>query len=230
MEGTEQRRTTLSNDLARSVVSMVNDRDLQPGDPLDSLKSLASRFDVAVPTMREALRRLEGLGVLEFRHGSGIYVGNKARRRVLSNPLVPKPDKKQLLELLEARRQIEPQLARYGAEVRDVEGLRWLTETHAKARIKVAERDQTLWLTNLDFHRAVAATSGNAILGEVLDSILLVHGDHQKEILRLHGDAVDDFRQHTQIAEAIRAGEPDRAYFLSKEHLDHVISVITKRF
>src|SRR5690625_3201826 len=91
-------RRTLSSDLARAVVRMVNDNGLGPGDALDSVKVLAARFDVAVPTMREALRRLEGLGVLEFRHGSGIYVGANAGRRVLANPLSPKPDESQLHE------------------------------------------------------------------------------------------------------------------------------------
>ena len=208
---------------------MVNDNGLGPGDALDSVKVLAAQFDVAVPTMREALRRLEGLGVLEFRHGSGIYVGANAGRRVLANPLSPKPDQGQLLELLEARLQIEPQIAGLAAQVQDAAGLAWMEETLARARQQVAERDDVLWLTNLDFHRAVAATSGNGVLAEVLDSIVLIHADSQREILRLHGDAVEDYDEHARIAAAVREGRPDVARTAAHQHLEEVAAIVRAR-
>lgn len=222
-------RRTLSSDLARAVVLLVNDQGLRPGDSLESAKSLAARFDVAVPTMREALRRLEGLGVLELRHGSGIYVGTNSGRRVLANPLSPKPDQGQLLEILDARLQIEPQMAHRAAEVREPVGLQWMEETLQLARQQVADEEDALWLTNLDFHRAVAATAGNTVLAEVLDSILLVHGEAQREILRLHGDAATDYAEHTQLADAVRAGRPETARQVAFDHLEHVAAVIRSR-
>lgn len=222
-------RHTLSSDLARAVVLLVNDQGLRPGDALESAKSLAARFDVAVPTMREALRRLEGLGVLELRHGSGIYVGANSGRRVLANPLSPKPDHGQLLELLDARLHIEPQVARLAAQVREPVGLEWMDERLELARQQVADQDDALWLTNLDFHRAVATTAGNGVLAEVLDSILLIHAEAQREILRLHGDAVADHAEHSRLAEAVRAGDPDLAYETAFSHLEHVADVIRVR-
>lgn len=208
---------------------MVNDRHLEPGDALESVKVLAARFSVAVPTMREALRRLEGLGVLDFRHGSGIYVGENSGRRVLANPLSPRPDEGQLVELLEARRQIEPQIAMLAAQVRDAAGLEWMERALSLSRRRVAERDEALWVSNLDFHRAVAAASGNGILAEVLDSIILVHADAQREILRLHGDAVDDFAEHAAIDASVRNGDPEAARDVTYTHLDHVVDVIRAR-
>src|SRR5690625_1803627 len=145
MTSTFDLRRTLSSDLARAVVRMVNDNGLGPGGSLDSVKVLAARFDVAVPTMREALRRLEGLGVLEFRHGSGIYVGANAGRRVLANPLSPKPDESQLIELLEARRRIEPPIAALAAQVQEPVGLAWMEETLARARQQVTAGDNAVW-------------------------------------------------------------------------------------
>lgn len=222
-------RHTLSSDLARAVVLLVNDQGLRPGDALESAKSLAARFDVAVPTMREALRRLEGLGVLELRHGSGIYVGANSGRRVLANPLSPKPDHDQLIELLDARLHIEPHIARLAAEVREPVGLQWMEETLELARKQIAEQDDALWLTNLDLHRAIATTAGNGVLAEVLDSILLVHGEAQRKILRLHGDAAEDHAEHTKLAEAVRAGRPEEAHQVAFDHLEHVARVIRSR-
>lgn len=229
MSADEGFRTTLSGELARAVVRMINQSGQQPGDPLDSLKALAARFDVAVPTMREALRRLEGLGVVEFRHGSGIYVGTNVARRVLANPVSTMPDQAQLLELLEARLHIEPAIAELAASVRASRGLDWLEEALATAEFQVSCGDSELWRTNLDIHRALAATSGNGILAEVLDSILLVHGDEQREILRIHGDAREDFLEHQRLVTAVRSGDGAEARALARAHLDHVAKAVRAR-
>ncbi|MGH3369332.1 MAG: winged helix-turn-helix domain-containing protein, partial [Nocardioidaceae bacterium] len=67
-------RRSLADDLAASVLELIADQQLAAGDQLESVRSLAERFQVAVPTMRESLRRLEAIGAVELRHGSGVYV------------------------------------------------------------------------------------------------------------------------------------------------------------
>src|SRR5699024_1846988 len=146
------------------------------------------------------------------RHGSGIYVGANSGRRVLANPLSPKPDHGQLLELLDARRHIEPQVARLAAQVREPVGLDWMDERLELARQQVADQDDALWLTNLGSHRSVASTAGNGVLAEVLDAILLIRAEAQREILGLQRDAVADHAGVARLAAAVRAGEPDLAY------------------
>lgn len=229
MTTTPHTRSTLSSELARGVMDIVAEQGLSAGDQLDGVKALATRFGVAVPTMREALRRLEGLGIVELRHGSGIYVGINAGRRVLMNPVLPRSDTDQLVELLEARLTLEPQIARLAAQVRDPRGLTWLDEVLEKARGQLEAGDDLLWLTNLDIHRAIAATTGNAILGEVLDSVVLIHAEDQREILALHGDAVEDFGEHEKIRALVVAGDAEAAQSAVADHLGHVIEVIRSR-
>ncbi|MFC7650005.1 winged helix-turn-helix domain-containing protein [Streptosporangium lutulentum] len=65
----------MSERLADDIVEIIRSERLGPGDVLASSRELARRFDVTTPTVREALRRLEATGVVEFRHGSGTYVG-----------------------------------------------------------------------------------------------------------------------------------------------------------
>src|SRR5690606_20126450 len=199
------------------------------GDQLEGVKALAVRFGVAVPTMREALRRLEGLGIVELRHGSGIYVGGNAGRRVLMNPVLPRSDLDQLVELLEARLALEPEIARIAAQVRDPIGLAWLDEVLGQARAQLEAGDDMLWRTNLDIHRAIAATTGNAILAEVLDSVVLLHADDQRAILALHGDAVEDLGEHEQIRALVVAGDAAAAHSAVTDHLGHVVRVIRSR-
>lgn len=229
MTTTPQSRSTLSSQLARGVMDIVADDGLVTGDQLEGVKALALRFGVAVPTMREALRRLEGLGIVELRHGSGVYVGTNAGRRVLTNPVLPRSDVDQLVELLEARLTLEPEIARFAAQVRDPGGLAWLAETLGTASAQVAAGDDVLWRTNLDIHRAIAATTGNAILAEVLDSVVLIHAEDQRAILALHGDAEADLAEHAQICALIGDGDATGAHAAVAEHLGHVITVIRSR-
>lgn len=210
-------------------MDIVAAEGLASGDQLDGVKQLALRFNVAVPTMREALRRLEGIGIVELRHGSGVYVGPNAGRRVLINPVLPRSDVDQLVELLQARRALEPEIARLAAEVRDERGLAWLEDALAVARGQLADGDEMLWRTNLDIHRAIAATTGNAILGEVLDSIVLLHAEDQRAILTLHGDAAEDYDEHMQIRDLIVAGDAAGAHAAVAGHLASVIDVIRSR-
>lgn len=210
-------------------MDIVADGGLVAGDQLEGVKALALRFGVAVPTMREALRRLEGLGIVELRHGSGVYVGVNAGRRVLMNPVLPRSDVDQLVELLQARQALEPEIARIAAQVRDPDGLVWLQDTLATARAQVEAGDDILWRTNLHIHRAIAATTGNAILAEVLDSVVLIHAEDQRAILALHGDAVEDLAEHAHICALIADGDADAAQRAVAEHLGHVIDVIRSR-
>ncbi|NED98727.1 FadR/GntR family transcriptional regulator [Phytoactinopolyspora halotolerans] len=222
-------RRNLSNDLATAVAAMIHRESLQPGDQLDSVKALAERFQVAVPTMREALRRLEAMGGVLLRHGSGVYVGDNVRRMVLPNPLSPKPTGGVLIELLEARLQIEPPIAALAATVRDPRGVGSMRSTLDEAQRCIAEGDEQLWLVNLNFHRAIAAAGGNTILAEVIDSIVFVHAEEQLEILRLHGDQERDFTEHRQITELIEEGDAQAARRAMAEHLDNVIQIVRRR-
>lgn len=222
-------RSTLSSQLADGVMDIVAEQGLVAGDQLDGVKQLALRFNVAVPTMREALRRLEGIGIVELRHGSGVYVGPNAGRRVLLNPVLPRSDLDQLVELLQARRALEPEIARLAAQTRDERGMAWLEEVLEAAREQLERNDPMLWRTNLDIHRAIAAATGNAILAEVLDSVVLMHAEDQRAILALHGDAAEDFEEHTHIRDLLKAGDAAGVHTAMAEHLASVIDVIRSR-
>lgn len=68
------RRQKLSEALADRIVASIRAGQLRPGDQLPSIADMARRFRVAPATVREALIRLEGRGMVEIRHGSGIFI------------------------------------------------------------------------------------------------------------------------------------------------------------
>ena len=192
------------------MLSLIADRKLSVGDQFESVRSLAERFKVAVPTVREALRRLEATGAVELRHGSGVYVGPNVGRLVLANPLALAPSADRLVELLQARALIEPPVAALAAATRGAAALEQMEQDLATAAELIASGD-------------------HARLAEVVESVTVVNAREQLEILHIHGDRQADLDEHRAIYEAVRSGDSDLAELLTREHLDGVLTVINDR-
>lgn len=223
-------RRSLLDDLATSMLALITDRKLSAGDQFESVRSLADRFKVAVPTVREALRRLEATGAVELRHGSGVYVGPNVGRLVLANPLALAPSADRLVELLQARAMIEPPVAALAATVRADAALDQMARDLASAAELIASGDEAqLAEVNMDFHRSLAQASGNATLAEVVESVTVVNAREQLEILHIHGDRQTDLDEHRAIYDAVRSGDSELAERLTREHLDGVLAVINQR-
>ncbi|GAA1714724.1 FadR/GntR family transcriptional regulator [Kribbella sp. NPDC056951] len=223
-------RRSLLDDLAASMLGLIADRKLAVGDQFESVRSLAERFRVAVPTVREALRRLEAIGALELRHGSGVYVGPNVGRLVLANPLALTPSADRLVELLQARALIEPPVAALAAKARSEAALVQMEQDLEQAAELIASGDHDrLAEINMDFHRALAQASGNATLAEVVESVTVVNVREQLEILHIHGDRETDLAEHHAILAAVRAGDDVLAEQLTRAHLDGVLAVINDR-
>lgn len=225
-EGGPFPRATLTSDLVGAVVRTIRDQGLLPGMRLGTQRDLAARFGVAVPTMREALRQLQALGVLTIRHGSGIYVSEHVNRSILPNMVLPKAGREQLIELLEARRLLEPAVAAHAAVVRAPEGIERLEQLLGEAKACLSRGDDRLWRVNVDLHRAIAACVGNRIVTDIVDSVLLVHADEQRQILVLHGDPDADHAEHEEIVRLITAGAAEEVEELMRRHLTNVAGAV----
>jgi len=222
-------RRSLLDDLAASMLESIAERKLAPGEPFESVRSLAARLQVAVPTIREALRRLEATGAVELRHGSGVYVGPNVGRLVLATPLALKPTAERLVELVQARALIEPPIAALAAGARNDADLEQLEAQLARAAELIASGDhERLAATNMDFHRTLAQASGNAILAEVVASVTVVNVREQLAILHIHGDREADLAEHHAILTAVRDGDAVLAERLARAHLEGVLVAISQ--
>jgi GntR family transcriptional repressor for pyruvate dehydrogenase complex len=209
------RGETLSERLADQIVDIIRTEKLAPGDVLASSRDLARRFEVTTPTVREALRRLEATGAVEFRHGSGTYVGDGVDRRLLANPHQPGTSPEAVLELVEARLVLEPPIAAAAARTRDAGGLLQLEASVENA----LHPPQGELRPAVHFHAALAATSGNALLRETVEALLHVRVREQIEIRHRYDDRERDHAEHVRILDAVRDGDADLAQRLTAEHL-----------
>lgn len=222
-------RPDLSRQLSEQVIALIAEREMQPGDRLPTMKELAQTFSVATPTIREALRQLQATGVVDIKHGSGIYVRRSGRNLMIANPHYGELDGATLLQLLEARLIIEPQLTRMAALHATDDDLNKIEAILDSAEHFLKGQDDALNPTNMRFHTAIARASGNTVLAQMLESLVELYTREQLAILEIFNARVRDYRDHILIFGALRDREPELASRRMTQHLTTVRSVVEER-
>jgi GntR family transcriptional repressor for pyruvate dehydrogenase complex len=219
-------RPNLSNQLVRQIMDLIRRERLQPGDRLPTVKHLAERFSVATPTLREALRHLQTTGVVEVRHGSGIYVRSAEERVVLANPSLGRPEASTILGVLEARLLIEPHLAGLAAQKADDARITELDESLREAERRLDDGVETLHRMNVRFHCAVAGSSGNPILAQTIQSLVDLYSPERLSVTSLYQDRLRHHQEHREILAAIKDRAPARAQALMRRHILGAKSIV----
>ncbi|HTI25397.1 MAG TPA: FadR/GntR family transcriptional regulator [Kutzneria sp.] len=212
----------LSDRLVDGLLDLISEGALGPGDSLPTVRELATRFAVTTPTIREALRRLQTTDAVRMRHGSGIYVGDGINRMLLPNPNSTPLKDEHIVQLVEARLTIEPGIAALAAVNRTVDDV----ERLARA-VDTAKRAADDNRPKLNFHRELAAASGNQVLFEVVDSLLSARSREQRALRAQIENRVRDYEQHVAIFLAVEAGDAEQARRLTEQHLHDLRTTVT---
>ncbi|WP_328989217.1 GntR family transcriptional regulator [Kribbella sp. NBC_01245] len=207
---------SLSDRLTEAILAIIRDEGLSTGDAIPSARELAKRFEITTPTIREALRKLEATGAVEFRHGSGTYVGPTINNAVLANPHRPPITRDSVLQLIDARLVIEPGIAAAAASKKQP-NLERLEEAVTNALTPPGGPKFAL-----NFHVELAAATGNDLVRELIESMLSVRVREQQQIRQLYDNRQRDHEEHFAIVEAIRAGDAKTAEDLTRTHLQHI--------
>jgi GntR family transcriptional repressor for pyruvate dehydrogenase complex len=220
-------RESLVDRLAGEIRGSINSGDYTIGERLPTIMEMARRFGVGHPTVREALKKLEAIGVVEIRHGSGVYVTRTQDVLVMASDYSGKVTKKLLLDLIQARAPIEMQSAalasRNGTDEHFAEMRRLLTTAGENL-----DNDAVLNSVNMAFHRQIASASGNAVIAQLLDVMQTLFTDEQRLILGIFGSRKQDHQEHLSIFAALEQREEQVAKDRMRQHLDGVAAAIER--
>jgi GntR family transcriptional repressor for pyruvate dehydrogenase complex len=222
-------RSNLAESLTRSILALMQDAELQPGDRLPSVRVLSQRFKVAVPTLREAIRRLEAFGVVEVKHGSGIFVLTARPPLMLANPTARAIDTQVILDLIDARILFEPWCAEVAARQPESPGVVALGVILERAEAALDRDDVVLQAANMAFHRGVATCSGNTVLAQVMTLLTDIYSSEQSLMLTISNQRRQDHEEHRAILASIRKGKPVEARRRMLGHLQSVRETVAAR-
>ncbi len=215
-------RSTLPEEIASRLLELIRAERLRPGDKLPAERDLAAAMQVSRPVLREALRALAIMKVVEIRQGAGTYITALEPEQLVSHlDFVFSKDSVALAQVLETRRVVEVgniRLAAARITSGQVDGLERLL---ADLRAAVGDADRFSSL-DIAFHDAICAAAQNFLLNQFM-SIINTLG----KVSRDRTGAARAFREralgdHEAIMAALRDRDPDAAAAAMQTHLDHV--------
>jgi len=205
------------------IKEMILSGALGPGDRLPPEKELSEQLGLSRSSMREAVKALEVIRVLDVRRGDGTFVTSLEPRLLLEavSFVVDLHDDSSVLELFAVRRILEPAAVALAAARLSDEAIRDLRE-----RIAAVGDDsgvEGLVEHDLDFHRAIVAHSGNAYLASLIDSL----SGHTVRARIWRGltqeNSVDrTLAEHRAIVDALERRDGDLAHALTTVHISGV--------
>lgn len=210
-----------SSSALEKLRQLIQQHEVQPDHPLPTERELAERFGVGRREIRRALDVLEEEGRIWRKQGKGTFVGPAAPVQPLV--LQDLPQQSNLLEVMEARVQLEPGLARLAA-------LRASPEKIALLK-RLLERMQSITLNDGDqhelwdsaFHRAIAEAAGNRLMLGLFDAIDAVRREPSWQHLRVMARTQDRLthydHHHQRLVQHIAARQPHEAAAAMREHL-----------
>ena len=211
----------LTDEAIDKIKDMIMSGELGPGDRLPKEADLAERLGLSRNSLREAVKALSMIRVLDVRQGDGTYVTSLEPHLLLDalSFVVDFHRDDTVLQFLEVRRILEPAATALAAAADD-----------RRRRSPSCRRCSTSWATSptiealvandLEFHRQIAAGSGNAVLCSLIDG--LSGPTTRARIWRgltQEGAAARTREQHQAILDAIAARQPELARSWATVHI-----------
>ena len=221
-------KQSLPDKLARQIRGTIQSGNYRRGDRLPPIVEMAKRFEVGQPSIREALKKLEAMGVVQIRHGAGVFVTRSEEVFVLASPdYTGTVTKKLLLDLIRARTPIELQSVSDCVKNATPEQVKDLRRVLASAGQHLDD-GETLNSVNMEFHGRIAEASGNSVTAQLLAVLHDLFTDEQRLILDIFGSREEDHRDHLQILEAIELRDEALAVERMRTHLESVHAAILR--
>lgn len=221
------KKNNISNQVFEQIKQAIESKEWAPGTKIPSENELTKMLSVSRISVREALHKMESLGILETKHGEGTFV-KELTSGLYINSLIPMMilEKPGIMEILEFRKIIEVESARLAALRSDEDDINNLQElldkmNQSKENLKKHSAD------DLNFHFEIAKMTKNPmiikvnyILKDILASVL-------QDIVAALGYSRGIY-YHEKIFKAIKAHDPVMAKQIMEEHLENTITSMLK--
>lgn len=196
--------------------ALILQGELKPGDRLPSQRDLAKQLGVSRPSLREAISKLEVLGLVGVRVGSGVYVAPQSARA----PLWRFADRCSPRDVYEARYGLEGYAARLAAQRVTSAHVRELDAT-IEAMSAALAADDIAGMATADsaFHDLVFTLAANPVLAGMYKPVRDLAVETQRLPMTLRIRLGDTLREHEHVCARIAAGDSEGAEAAMTHHI-----------
>jgi GntR family transcriptional repressor for pyruvate dehydrogenase complex len=211
---------SVTDDAIAKIKEMIVSGELKPGDRLPREPDLAQRLGLSRSSLREAVRALSWVRILDVRQGDGTYVTSLESDVLLDamSFIVDLHQDRNVMHILETRRVLEAAAAALAAQHISEEELAEL-ERLITAAAQCATIEEFVD-NDLEFHRRLALASRNPVLASMLDG--LATRTSRMRIWRgvMHSDApTRSLSEHRALVAALAERRPDQARAWATVHI-----------
>jgi GntR family transcriptional regulator, transcriptional repressor for pyruvate dehydrogenase complex len=224
------RPRSLDSAVLDSLAAYVESAKIAPETRLPSERVLCEILGVSRPTVREALKRWEALGIVEMRKGSGVYLKVAVSPNLVHVPLLlARPSKvKNLIQALKVRRALEGEAAAICAASASVDKINEIEA--ALLRMEAVHADGDASEEDWDFHQSIIIATGNPFFIQIAQSMRDLLHQFWENPLALPNFADDSYPYHRRMYEAIARRDPVAARFEAWKIIDSVEHEIREAF
>lgn len=218
--------TRIYEEIVRQIKAMIAEGRLKSGDQLPPERDLAGKFVVSRTSVREALRALESLGLVEVRPGEGTFV-REVSVEALIEPLamVLASQREAIGELFEARRLLEPAIAALAARRATPDEIQEM-ERILEEQAKEIATGRTGLAQDALFHAAIAAAAHNQAISRIVHAVMDLLTQSREESLNTPGRPQRSHQDHRRVLEAIRQRDDTAAAAAMRDHVTAVEALV----
>ncbi|WP_020658465.1 FadR/GntR family transcriptional regulator [Amycolatopsis benzoatilytica] len=216
-------RPQRSEEITKQIIDLIVDRQLPTGAPMPTELSLAEDLGVSRNSVREAVKALQALGIVEVRHGYGTFVG-AAGSEALQTWLLFRTrsrgstDAGRLRDLLEVREMIETELTCRVAREHRPELIADLQECVTRMRRKGPDAA----VADREFHDLICAEAGFDLARELTGLFWDVYRAAEGEMGGPVSSSTATAKRHQAIVDALASGDAEEAAVAVHRHFDEV--------
>lgn len=217
------RKRLVTEDIVHEIKLLIDNGHLVPGTKLPPERQLSQMLNVSRPTLREALRALSLLGIIDNRPGSGSYLSISTSNWNLEPFSILFSIKRgTLLSIFEARKILDAGAAQLAATRRQEEDIKALEESLQGMQTNINDPEKYN-RHELEFHMAIVEAAGNPVISDLIEKLykMLTIAREEMSDFRTKSEAYrnQDYLGHKAILDAIKQGDGDAAARAMVDHL-----------
>lgn len=215
-------RISVAEQVARNLLGLIQSGSIRPGQQLPTERELAATLQVSRPSVREAVRGLQILGVVRVRQGGGLYVTSLKAAEILAPlQMLITLTEDNFEALHESREVVEGAIGRLLAQKIDdatIARLRKMVEIqHDLTGNALAFR-----VSDMEFHRTLGATLNNPFLERISEALYVLGNEYRKVAWETPGVLSRSVRDHERIIDALESRDSDKIAAAMLHHMGSV--------
>jgi len=211
------------------ILKWIERGEYKPADPLPSERELQAMFGVSRVVIREAIVRLQAVGLVKVEQGRGCHVSATVPD-LMRGPfrVWMELNRDEVLNLLKLRRALDGLAAGEAAQAASADSIAKIAAAEQAFAEAVADGSDPVRLASLDkqLHVSIAAASGVQIVAQLLGEMDYNSANIHRTSMAIDGRPAASVREHRAIVAALQAGEPEDARLAAERHVGGTIAQV----